>query len=381
MTNNKKCDILKYIKNILKYIFLWGDVLNFSYKFAAVKGIQAGKEYYVSMVPLKILPKLFITDTDIVSPEFRAQRRLNEARIPSIKNYILDNRLSYVFSALSASIDGRYEFKPYEQDGEIGILEIDMDTTFLINDGQHRKAAIEEAIKEDSSLGNETISVVFFEDKGLERSQQMFTDLNKHAVKTSNSIATLYDSRDELAVVTKYVISEIPFFNQYTDKEKDNLGKNAPKLFTLNNIYKANQEIIKHTNVTNSDKEFLLSFWNCVVNNITEWQELLNKEIPKKTLRQNYILCLNVTISAFGLLGMYYYSNPEVDMEKSMESLKKVDWSRNNLKDWEGRVIGERGKILSNKLSVILICNKIKQKLGIGLSDDEKTKELTISKK
>lgn len=355
--------------------------MNFSYKFPAVKGIQAGREYYVSMVPLKVLPKLFITDADVVSPEFRAQRRLNESRIPSIKNYILDNRLSYVFSALSASIDGRYEFKPYEQDGEIGVLEIDMDTTFLINDGQHRKAAIEEAIKEDSSLGNETISVVFFEDKGLERSQQMFTDLNKHAVKTSNSIATLYDSRDELAVVTKYVISEIPFFNQYTDKEKDNLGKNAPKLFTLNNIYKANQEIIKHTNVTNLDKEFLLSFWNCVVNNITEWQELLNKEIPKKTLRQNYILCLNVTISAFGLLGMYYYSNPEVDMEKSLEDLKKIDWSRNNLKDWEGRVIGERGKILSNKLSVILICNKIKQKLKISLSDDEKAKELTISKK
>ena len=60
--------------------------MNFSYKFPAVKGIQAGREYYVSMVPLKILPKLFITDTDVVSPEFRAQRRLNETRIPAIKN-------------------------------------------------------------------------------------------------------------------------------------------------------------------------------------------------------------------------------------------------------------------------------------------------------
>lgn len=356
-------------------------MLKFSYKFSAVKGVQAGKDYYVSMVPLKLLPKLFITDTDIVSPEFRAQRRLNEARIPSIKNYILDNRLSYVFSALSASIDGNYEFQSYEQDGEIGILEIDMDTTFLINDGQHRKAAIEEAIKEDPSLGTETISVVFFEDKGLERSQQMFTDLNKHAVKTSNSISTLYDSRDELAVATKYVISQIPFFNQYTDKEKDNLGKNDPTLFTLNNIYKANQDIIKSTKVTDADKEFLLSFWNCVVNNITEWQDLLNKEITKSALRQNYILCLNVTIYAFGRLGTYYYSNPKVNMEQSMKNLKKIDWSRNNLKDWKGRVIGERGKILSNKSAVILMCNKIKQKLGISLSDDEKAKELTITKK
>ena len=352
--------------------------MNFSYKFPAVKGIQAGREYYVSMVPLKILPKLFITDTDVVSPEFRAQRRLNETRIPAIKNYILDNRSSYVFSALSASIDGKFSFIPFDKDGDIGILEIDMDTTFLINDGQHRKAAIEEAIKEEPDFGDETISVVFFEDKGLERSQQMFTDLNKHAVKTSNSISTLYDSRDELAVITKQIISEIPFFNQYTDKEKDNLGKNSSKLITLNNIYKANQRIIKHE-VDESDKSFLLEYWQAVVANIVEWQELLKKEISKADLRQNYILCLNVTIAAFGRLGAYYYENGQNNMVKELKGLKKVDWSRSNSDDWGGRVLGEHGKIQTNETAVVLICNKIKQIIGIPLSDEEQHKEDEIN--
>lgn len=352
--------------------------MNFSYKFPAVKGIQAGREYYVSMVPLKILPKLFITDTDVVSPEFRAQRRLNETRIPAIKNYILDNRSSYVFSALSASIDGKFSFIPFDKDGDIGILEIDMDTTFLINDGQHRKAAIEEAIKEEPDFGDETISVVFFEDKGLERSQQMFTDLNKHAVKTSNSISTLYDSRDELAVITKQIILEIPFFNQYTDKEKDNLGKNSSKLITLNNIYKANQRIIKHE-VDESDKSFLLEYWQAVVANIVEWQELLKKEISKADLRQNYILCLNVTIAAFGRLGAYYYENGQNNMVKELKGLKKVDWSRSNSDDWGGRVLGEHGKIQTNETAVVLICNKIKQIIGIPLSDEEQHKEDKIN--
>lgn len=113
------------------------------------------------MVPLKILPKLFITDSDVVSPEFRAQRRLNEARIPSIRNYILDNRLTYVFSALSASIDGDFSFVPYENQDDIGILEIDMNTNFLINDGQHRKAAIEEAIKEELRLVKKLFQLYF----------------------------------------------------------------------------------------------------------------------------------------------------------------------------------------------------------------------------
>ncbi len=30
--------------------------MDFSYNFPAVRGIQAGREYYVSMVPLKLLP-------------------------------------------------------------------------------------------------------------------------------------------------------------------------------------------------------------------------------------------------------------------------------------------------------------------------------------
>ena len=209
--------------------------MNFSYKFPAVKGTQAGKEYYISMVPMKLLSKLFPAEEDIVLPEYRAQRRINEARIPEIKNYILDNRENYVFSALSASIDGYFEFMP-TANADVGVLEVDMDSTFLINDGQHRKTAIEAALEEDPTLGNETISIVFFKDNGLQRSQQMFTDLNKHAVKTSNSLSTLYDTRDPLAVATKNVIDSVPFFKRFTDKEKDILGKNSFNLFNPSSI-------------------------------------------------------------------------------------------------------------------------------------------------
>lgn len=165
---------------------------------------------------------------EYVSPEYRAQRKINESRIPIITKYILDNRDSYVFSALASSIDGAFRYIPLSEDSSIGVLEISMDAKFLINDGQHRKAAIIEALKEDASLGDETISIVFYADKGLERSQQIFTDLNKNAVKTSNSISELYDSRDQVAVITRNVIKRVDFLNTYTDKEKDILGRATP---------------------------------------------------------------------------------------------------------------------------------------------------------
>ena len=73
--------------------------MNFTYRFPAVKGKQAGREYYISMVPLKLLARLFPAEEEIVPPEHRAQRRICETRIPEIKKYILDNRGSYVFSS------------------------------------------------------------------------------------------------------------------------------------------------------------------------------------------------------------------------------------------------------------------------------------------
>ena len=353
--------------------------MNFSYHFPAVKGIQAGREYYISMVPLKLLSRLFPAEDEIVLPEHRAQRRINETRIPEIKNYILDNRDTYVFSALSASIDGEFKFTPY-MDTDVGLFEVDMESIFLINDGQHRKAAIEAAMKEDPSLEKETISIVFFSDEGLARSQQMFTDLNKHAVKTSNSLATLYDSRDEIAVATRTVIDSIPFFKRYTDKERDILGKNSSSLFTLNMIYKANQKIMHSEKCSSSDAAFLLEYWKLVSDNIIEWQEVLNKTLTKKALRENYIVTLAITISALGKLGRFFYDNNEYKMDDYLLKLQKIDWLRSNT-IWVGRTIRENGKVLNSEEAISLTCAVIKRELGLPLTKEEKQKEKQISEK
>ena len=353
--------------------------MNFSYHFPAVKGIQAGREYYISMVPLKLLSRLFPAEEEIVLPEHRAQRRINEARIPEIKNYILENRDTYVFSALSASIDGEFKFTPY-MDTDVGLFEVDMESIFLINDGQHRKAAIEAAMKEDPTLEKETISIVFFNDEGLARSQQMFTDLNKHAVKTSNSLATLYDSRDEIAVATRTVIDAIPFFKRYTDKERDILGKNSSSLFTLNMIYKANQKIMHGDKCSEEDASFLLQYWKLVADNIIEWQEVLNKTLTKKTLRENYIVTLAITISALGKLGRFFYDNRDYKMTDYLPELQKVDWLRSNSM-WVGRTIRENGKVLNSEEAISLTCAVIKREIGLPLTKEEKQKEKQISEK
>lgn len=348
--------------------------MDFVYRFPVARGIQAGREYYIGMVPLKMIPRLFPNEDEYVPPEYRAQRKLNIARIPVISKYILENRDDYVFSALAASIDGKFSFIPAEVNKDVGVLEVSMDARFLINDGQHRKAAILEALNEDESLGNETISVVFFADKGLARSQQIFTDLNKHAVKTSNSISELYDSRDELAVVTRRVVAKVEFINLYTDKEKDILGKFSSNLFTLNTFYMANKKILQRSEITEKTEEFLVEFWSSVAENLVQWNELMRKEISKVDLRENYIITQAVVIQALGRVGNYYYSHPDCDMKSGLKSLQNIDWKR-NADQWYLRTIRSNGRMISNETAVILTANVIKLALGIQLDKDEQERE------
>ena len=350
----------------------------FNYTFPAVKGIQAKANYYICMIPLGLLLKLFPFETDAVDPEYRAQRKLNLSRIPEIKNYILSNRESYIFSALCASFDGEFYFQPIDPHNEtIGKLVISMNASFLINDGQHRRAAIVEALTEDPSLASETIPVVMFLDKGLTRSQQMFTDLNKHAVNTTKSLNALYDSNDQMSVITKHVVSSVPFLKKYTDKEKDNLGKYSGNLFTLNNILVANKNIVRGQPINDNTEKYITNYWTKVFESILEFKELENRMISKLDLREQYIITQGVTINALGLLGNYLLVN-NIDLD-TLSKLSMIDWKRNNTNDWLGKAISKKGTIIKNTTSVNLTYLQIKKLIDLDLTKQE-IKELKASK-
>lgn len=349
--------------------------MTLKYQFPAVKGTQANNEYYICMIPLGLLNKIFLADTNDVSPEYRAQRRLNESRIPEIRNYILNNRDSYVFSALAASIDGEVEFIPTNGNSQTGMLEINMDASFMLNDGQHRKAAIEAALIEDETLKQETISVVMYLDHGLQRSQQMFTDLNKHAVTTSKSLNTLYESKDPTAIITKNVINHINFLRKYTDKEKDNLSKFSSNIFTLNTFFTAHKRITKIIGASSYAEEKITLFWNSVVSNMREWNEMDAGELSKKNLREDYITTQGLIILALGRLCEFYCTNTEINMSQSLKGLRKINWLRNNEEHWLNRAIKPNGKINRNEQGIFLTYIEIKRLLNLFISTDELNKE------
>ena len=356
---------------------------NFFYSFSSIKGKQANRDYFIIMCPLSIISKLFLFNEEELPPEHRAQRILNKHRIPEMASYIVNNPSDYVFSSLTASMDGEFEFTALnpDLDDKIGVLKVSMDSRLLINDGQHRRAAIEEALKTSPDLSNETISVVLFIDEDLKRSQQIFADLNKHAINVSKSIGVLYDSRDPIALITKHLVEENKCLKYYTDKENSSLSKYSPKLFTLSNINELNTKLLHKLDIPfDEQKIFVKDFWDILCDNIKEWQFVFKKELSSHHFRSDFVSANGVALEALGLVGNYTYKNHKTEWKSILKQIRKINWNRSNLEDWENRVISPAGKIIKSATCVRLTNNLIKSKLGLSLTADELKLERTIRK-
>lgn len=349
----------------------------YTHKFPAVRGMQAGRPCYIAMCPMRLVPKLFVFDEDVVPPELRAQRRLNESRVPDITQYLVENPDSYTLSAITASIDGSVIFEPMADTGpaiNLGMLSIGMDTQILVNDGQHRRKAIEQAVKEAHELGHDNIPVLFFVDDGLTRSQQMFADLNKHAVRPSDSLSTLYDHRDGGSSLARYVYENVSCFKALTDLENNSLSKRSSKLFTLSAIKQASRALLgKGLKDRINEQEMTLAaeYWQAVCSNMRDWQDALTRKISTSDLREQYIHAHGIGLAALGAAGSDLIRQYPNSWQEKLSQLSDVDWSRSNISLWRGRAMDNHGKLSKTRNNTVLTANVIRRALGVSLGAEE----------
>ncbi len=258
----------------------------------------------------------------------------------------------------------------------MGSLSIPMDAQILINDGQHRRAAIEEAIKENPEIGHDHVSVLFFIDEGLDRSQQMFADLNKHAVRPSDSISTLYDHRDQQADMARYLVKKVDIFSRLTELEKSSISNRSSKLFTISSIKNASKALLRKgtkDGVSEAEMELAASYWSEVAQNMPDWLAVREKKAVPSELREQYVHAHAVALQALGHVGADLLAGRPKAWSPSLKKLKKIDWARAN-HAWEGRAM-VHGRISKARTNVILTGNYIKKALDISLSNVEEEAE------
>jgi len=328
------------------------------------------------MWTLRMLRQISIFDEDELPPELRAQRNINKARIPEICGYILDNPDDYVFSALTVSIDSNVQFDALPGQDKLGLLRVPMDARFIINDGQHRRAAIIEALEQRPELGHESIAVVFFLDIGLERCQQMFADLNRHAIRPSRSLGLLYDHRNDKAQLAKLVVMKSDVFRDIVDMERSSLARRSRKLFTLSAFHNACADLVEglSTGEISGDAAVARDYWEAVSEHFPAWGQVRENRLSASEVREGYIHSHGIALQALGKAGNALLRQHPKDWRKRLSALETIDWSRSNARTWEGRaLIG--GKVSKVTTNVVLTTNVIKTALELSLDDEQQRVE------
>jgi DNA sulfur modification protein DndB len=352
----------------------------FELRFPAVRGIQAGREFYVAMCPLAVVPRLFAPDESSAPPIDRGQRVLNKGRLPRLARFLADNPEDYAVSAITASIDGDVEFQGSgdQADWELGRLVIPMSSNLLITDGQHRWRAICEAVKQEPKLEEESVPVVFYVDEGLERRQQMFADLNMHAVRPTRSLGILYDHRDPVAALAREMSEIVPVFKGRTEVEKTTISNRSGKLFTLSAIYQATAALLSKRegdDVEFPESELAARYWTVLGEVLPGWREVIAGSMKPWELRARYIHAHGVVLQALGAAGAALLEEVS-DWESHLRGspLKDLDWSRSNTRVWEGRALSD-GRVSKAQKHVALTGALFKAELSLSLSKREKDLE------
>lgn len=358
----------------------------------AVRGIQSGEEYYLAQVPYPILAKLFVFDEESVPAELRAQRNLNKKRAEDISDYILANRHDYVLPSLTASVDTAMAFEPMDGGKQLGTLHIPMSAMMLINDGQHRRFAIELALKSDPSLQNETAPVQIHFDQGLRRSQQIFADINSKAVKPSSALNALYDHRNPYNAWIQEILKAMPDIKKRIDFENATPGQRSYKLWSLVAFKKfvtlltgvsektiGQQEPARLASVAEMVKRF---FEECA-QHLPQWAHMVSGSIPAFDVREMMIIGHAVFLEALGMFGReaLFTGNRLLTFDRNakvydpgfanwevMERLKEVQTGKGE-RMWENRcvVLGKMQKTTDGTKSTAA---KLLQVTGVPLPAD-----------
>jgi DNA sulfur modification protein DndB len=159
------------------------------------------------------------------------QRDLEKNRTKNIVDY-LKNQPQHFFNSL---ILGIYEGNPSWQDLNIstnkmyenldeskmeylsrtfGLLTLEGSEDIFPIDGQHRAIAIREAVKANSKIGQEEITVIFVghktDQEGKIRTRRLFSTLNKYAKPVSQSEIIALSEDNNCAVITRELVDNFP---------------------------------------------------------------------------------------------------------------------------------------------------------------------------
>jgi DNA sulfur modification protein DndB len=379
-------------------------------KVPAFKGRLGGVDFFVIMLSFSKLARYIeMTDPNLPAPQ-RENRRPRPERYAEIAKYILDNPRDYRFSALTCTYGKNgtkkpLDWRPVDPDAPegstewmIGELTLNQGDPLIIVDGQHRLGAIKQAINskdnKNPALRNETIPIVLFPYISMEMNQQLFSDLNRTAKKTSKSLDVFFNRRDVENRVVQKVVDKVSVFKERVDVENISVAKSADKVFTLAGVYQATtpmikaayigglvEEELKGENKLENEKgnedeyaEFLVDAWEFIAEQFPEWGKVATGEMNIAQHRQNYLHWNSGVLSSIGEFVGFAMGERSADWKEVVKTAlahpDNGNWRR-DARYWGGIILAG-DQVLPRSAVRIQLIAYLKLKSGLSLREREK---------
>lgn len=168
------------------------------------------------------------------------QRNLTD-NYKDIKEYIENESERFFNSLILALYDGDPQWLEVEFNGEfnsvynVGFLDLPEDVIIFPVDGQHRVAAIKNALSDNPELATEQVPVIFIahqnDPDGRRRTRKLFSTLNRRAKPVGENAQIALDEDDVNAIIVRELINECGLFKG--SRLVNHSGKQIPPADTM----------------------------------------------------------------------------------------------------------------------------------------------------
>lgn len=364
-------------------------------QFEAARGQQGELEYYVTTMRFGELAKnVGYAERELgegaeMPAELARQRKLNIKRVrEEMKPYLLQNS-DHFFSAIAVEVvrpgDQSHDIKfvPNADNPDFGRIQFDGTELLQAVDGQHRLKAIQLAVQEQPELARESIAVVFLPHRSIQRSQQLFSDLNRYAKTPSKTLGLLFEHREFAARVAKSWAKNCRAFKDgRTNMETNSLVVKSKHLITLSVLYECARSLIaKDYEKKKWDREELEAEAERVGRQLSEWyDEVVIPALPEielaitggikpVDLRSRYVYPHSVGWRAIATaVRAAKEQRPNNWKDVVTRGLSAIDWSITNQSEWEGSAL-VAGAMANRRQNIERTATVVMLKLGLDVTE------------
>jgi DNA sulfur modification protein DndB len=214
---------------------------------------------------------------------------------------------------------------------------------------------------------------VILPDGGLERSQQVFSDLNRTVLKTSKSLDILYDHRSPLNRITNACVEQVKLFKGRIDKERVSLSIRAADFATLSGVQRANEQLLGelHEGISDADyknsEALAIEFWESVTTLVDPWDGISTGIVRPADARVDYLSSYALAMWAIGAVGQTVMAEADARGTKwtpLLADLKSVDWRKVN-PEWQG-ICMQGTDVITRVTTRRAMADMLRWKVGLG---------------